>query len=662
MLGANLGIGCAAKLHMKISLLPSPFSHCTSPKSILSLVLLAIGVTALRAEIIPADRRIDWTRGTIVGVPGGIPTNRAVGTSGPGIINVVTDWGADPTGATDSSWQIYAAMVTAGNANNGTVVYMPAGTYQLSTEILPDYRSNYTLRGAGMGLTFLVPSSGFTGQAVLHSSTSDWPAPTLTDSISAGAAKGSTTITIGSAAANYVDGGLMRIGATTTPSFCSVAPSFMHRVRSHTSTTVTFDPPLAWDMSSYAPASVYYATSGLNACQTGIGYENFTIDLSNTNAWGIFWEQSWGCWLKNVEIKQAASKSVYWFGVNSSSIFQCYFHNSIGGGSNKEGVDLAGQTCWNLVENSIVYKAGAIVLNDAAFCVNGNVIDYNFSYATSADNNLIQTTALQDIDFGHGGHQMFNLAEGNVIGKFQADGYFGSSSHNTVFRNYITNTHPEATNSLICIQLTHTNTFYNIVGNILGTSAMPSSGTNGGGYYYGGYYEAPQVDNYDDGASTGAQVIYQLGFPYLGFTGFSGTIAATNPPNYVGLHYFSDPPADSRLDLNVASTMARHGNYHFGPSAGVEWETTNTNVTDYTDHTLPKSLIFTARPPFFPVDFGWPRVNPLSESRPTDFTTSGGATPPENSQLNPATWAFYHKNANGIPVWPANSRFTVVGE
>ena len=50
-----------------------------------------------------------------------------------------------------------------------------------------------------------------------------------------------------------------------------------------------------------------------------------------------------------------------------------------------------------------------------------------------------------------------NLAEGNVINNFKDDGYFGSSSYNTLFRNRIAGE----------VKLKHFSDYYNIVGNVL---------------------------------------------------------------------------------------------------------------------------------------------------------------------------------------------------
>lgn len=75
------------------------------------------------------------------------------------VFNVVTSYGADPTGSSDSTSAIQAAIDAAG-ANGGGVVYLPAGTYLLSVpagkaDCLTVTHSNIVIRGAGSDETFL---------------------------------------------------------------------------------------------------------------------------------------------------------------------------------------------------------------------------------------------------------------------------------------------------------------------------------------------------------------------------------------------------------------------------------------------------------------------------------------------------------------------------
>jgi len=79
---------------------------------------------------------------------------------------------------------------------------------------------------------------------------------------------------------------------------------------------------------------------------------------------------------------------------------------------------------------------------------------------------------------------MFNLIEGNVINWYKDDGYFGSSSHNTLFRNRID----------WQIGLKHFSNYYNIVGNVLGTAGVNT------------VYESSLNGSFESS-------IYELGYP-----------------------------------------------------------------------------------------------------------------------------------------------------
>ena len=73
-------------------------------------------------------------------------------------INVVSQYGADPTGATDSTTAIQNALTAARTSTYGLVVYVPAGVYLVSTMLL--IGSNTTLLGDGMALSTIRAKSG----------------------------------------------------------------------------------------------------------------------------------------------------------------------------------------------------------------------------------------------------------------------------------------------------------------------------------------------------------------------------------------------------------------------------------------------------------------------------------------------------------------------
>ena len=107
----------------------------------------------------------------------------------------VTAYGADATGASDSTVAVQNAIDAAAAAGGG-VVFLPAGTFQVSpqgdnTHCLRISTSNIVLRGAGTAATFLLNTSyTMTGKAVIQISpistplgttrniTADLPGPT----------------------------------------------------------------------------------------------------------------------------------------------------------------------------------------------------------------------------------------------------------------------------------------------------------------------------------------------------------------------------------------------------------------------------------------------------------------------------------------------------
>src|SRR5437762_12419643 len=101
----------------------------------LPCMLLTVTLAVSYGEIIPANRRITWQ----AGVPGGVPSRT----------NIFADvtqspYNADKTGAADASGAIQNAI----NACTvGKVVYIPAGTYRLNSQLT--INKGIVVRGAG---------------------------------------------------------------------------------------------------------------------------------------------------------------------------------------------------------------------------------------------------------------------------------------------------------------------------------------------------------------------------------------------------------------------------------------------------------------------------------------------------------------------------------
>src|SRR6187549_93787 len=102
----------------------------------LGFFLLLIGGTAANvwAQGVPAARRIVWAPG----VPGGIPARTTI------CSNVVSNFGAFGDGVHDDAPAIQNAINACGS---GGVVFIPAGTYRLNSQL--QISKGITLRGAG---------------------------------------------------------------------------------------------------------------------------------------------------------------------------------------------------------------------------------------------------------------------------------------------------------------------------------------------------------------------------------------------------------------------------------------------------------------------------------------------------------------------------------
>ena len=145
---------------------------------LLSLILLCLSTYSHAQTVIDASRRIDWSN---AGVPGGIPNRTTVCA----ILN---------PGATAA--QINSAIA---NCPSGQVVFLNAGTYNLSAQLIFNNKSNVTLRGAGADQTKLIFTagggcrSGNTANICLTNAESNWVGgPTHTANWIGGYAKGTT--------------------------------------------------------------------------------------------------------------------------------------------------------------------------------------------------------------------------------------------------------------------------------------------------------------------------------------------------------------------------------------------------------------------------------------------------------------------------------------
>jgi hypothetical protein len=259
------------------------------------------------------------------------------------------------------------------------------------------------------------------------------------------------------------------------------------------------------------------------------------------------------CWVSNVESHMTSNIHVDLMGCYGCEIRDSYLddaYNHYGGDG--YGVFLFGRNSDNLVENNIIVNTRhAMSLESGG---SGNVFGYNFADEGLDSNSPMWIT--HDA-MTHGAHPYMNLWEGNVHDKIGLDNIWGSSSHNTLFRNHVDRLTSRAAYGLWAVDIEENNYYENLVGNVLCHDGC--SGT----YEYG------------EGGSKVS--VYKLGY---------------------------QSPGDGSLpvDAQVVATLLRHGNYDYVTQTTV-WDATITN------HDLPASLYLSGKPVWFGTT-PWPAIGP----------------------------------------------------
>lgn len=547
----------------------------------LLFIFTLLTLSVFSQPLIPADRRITWSRDNC-GVPGGIPNrqtifcNPVVNIPGSGLLVI-------PDGVTDNTAALNAAIA---NCPSNQVVFLPAGDYNF-TGIIQWHANGVTLRGAG-------PKS-----TILHVNPTD-PSHDFIDmggflgdggnsvSVISGLTQGSTNVVVADATRAS-----QLIGNTITIFFFQgTDPDTVHRLTvdgsAHTipgdpnniisltanvtavnlaTETITFWPPLVWTMTGTPQA--YTLIYGRGCYFSGI--EDLGIKVEQNCNFNIFMERCYGCWVKNIDSSNTVADHIILTHSVLCEIRDNYIHDFLGGGggNNGEGIDMFLQNTGILVENNIVVRCFPQINTSSGS--DGCFVGYNFCGASHSGTTIIGN----DFDSNHGAHNVMNLWEGNAGCMFQSDGFYGSCSHITVFRNYFSGTHLEGlTMHQICIDLTHWQNYFNIIGNVLGSPGWSAAG---------GLFTT-EANNY----SYFTPVIYRFGYPGLGNNNYSNS--SVNPVT----------GAWNDLDLGVKTTVLTNYNYNYFNNAVPD------GVTN-----LPPSLFYTnGSPPWWPASVSFPPIGP----------------------------------------------------
>ncbi|MCW8129968.1 MAG: right-handed parallel beta-helix repeat-containing protein [Planctomycetota bacterium] len=542
----------------------------------------------LGAGLIPDERLADWRPGVTVGIPGGIPKREK-------LIDVTqAPYHADKTGAADASGPIMQAVA---KAAPGEVVYLPAGMYRINGGIR--LKSHITIRGDGPGKTVLLgyqPAGSIIGVALGDGG--DWWYPQRLKLDLAGShARGATELKVADAKglSDYPNGGVgqvCQIAMKNDPKVPVVVPAqfdyqrkVMVRLAAKTDGTLTVSPALPYDL----PAALAPTLRPGGRCAEWAGIEDLTVDGANSTTphalIGI--DVAYACWVRNVEALRAPNYNLSVSGSVQCEVRRCRIAKRKGAGSNGAGV-LVGQVSFSLFEDNIVAEQFPhFEINGST----GNVFAYN--YCHDSDINGIVGVS---ICTNHGAHSSYNLYEGNVSPKLQSDGYHGSASHDTVFRNRLHGTSPKTELFWICVNLNRFTRCYTLAGNVLGAKG-----------------HAWQYDNAENGYGYEQHLLYSFGMPNMGNGGFSGKVQPSQGrlwADWEKLHASAPgkgpgPGGFQELDLDVKATTLLKGNYNYKDNGVPESEALGGAA-------LPPSLYRKEKPEWFG-DLAWPAFGPDTE-------------------------------------------------
>lgn len=565
-------------------------------------------------DVVPSGRLADWT---VVGVPGGIPyygTMFADITQAP--YNAVSNSGST---ASDQRTAIQSAL----NAcPTGQYVYAPSGYYRCSGQI--NIPSGVVLRGAGTGSVFIPAFSSTAGLFSFGSNDLNSAVSGYSTGILAGSVQGSTQILLQSSA-GITSGSLLVITELNNPSYVQLsgtsnasaatwvdgwvtagsrARGQIVAVTSFTGNVVNFTPALYTGYTTAPLASRYQPEC------TWAGIENLQIYAINAGdqSRNVFFKKAAYCWVSGIWSNFSDGDHVtldwsYRNEVRHNYIHDAYQHTA---GNYDTMIGLRYKSSCNLIIDNILERMHVSVMCEWGAA--GNVIAYNLCLGNYDDSAGGGTRWLPPcITTNHGAHPQYNLFEGNIVQRIEADAYWGTSSHATIFRNYATGigwTYPPystrgtpGTSVFLnqadrCIDIWELQSSHNIVGNVLGNAFW--TGTN----------DVRKVNNPTNRNYAGNT--YALTYGYPGEASAGGTAQA-----------------------NPSGTIIETSNWDF--SSGVVYD------PNITDHAIPDSLFLPAKPTFFGA-LNWPPIDPItasgkltSASIPAGWRYAFGDDPPMTS-------------------------------
>jgi len=619
------------------------------------LILFVVAPGIARAQsppwsgILDPTRAIDWSTAGVIGGMQAAQTARTAICTTLGTAGQIPSYAQSVTVAQINS--AITSCASAHTADAGGIVLLNPGTYSTGTSTIT-LASNVTLKGSGPTQTILNETGG--GGAIVALGTGSPPAASTGTAITVDGThniQGSTSIVVASAS-NISVGKLLALKQlnlsymTSTAAdqgcgsgandYCTGFGSALVgdsgqtvRVTSVSGTTIGISDPLYISYTS-SPLAIPYAVSCL-AC----GLESLHIYATNDGRDpNVQFSGAWNSWMYNVEsdFADGAHTHIDWSGHNT--FFGNFFHDgySHGPGGEDDQFRLSYITSANLIENNIFWRMHVSIMWE--WGASGNVVAYNYSTGNYDDSGTWFVSDFND----HGPHPMMNLLEGNISDVWRPDTTHGSSSHHTLFRDYI-------------------------VGSQVLVPPKDARGalqTGSAQYESGGPDAAMDVDWGPGSAVPEGGTIYDnfvgviTGSNHLVTTlGAPSKIVAPTGSSAACIRVGYDSDEGSPVSPNQASTLLFQGTYNCKEGT-FEWD----NGTQ----ALPASFFLNAKPNWFG-SIPWPAIGPdVTGGNFTDWANTTATVQNGHVNIIPALACFNTSTANGtsnVTTFDASTCYTM---
>lgn len=385
----------------------------------LPAVLVCLGLAArvaAGAEVLPADRLVEWRPG----VEGGVPRV-------PVVLNLA-EYGPAADGETDDAPVFQQALADVAPPG---ALYVPPGTYMLCSGLR--LRSGVVLRGAGAEVTdLLFDAPDYRNRAAVEMSGSLAP-ESETRLVVAGAEAGSRQLELDSADGvepgrtvwvfQDNDAELLYTRPEWNAAWARNSMGQLVRVEQVDGRRVRIDVPLRLTYKQELGPRLRALRPVAEAGLEGVHVKR----LDQAEGYLVGFREAVNCWVKDCELDHCCRAHVSGSCSRFVTVSGCYIHHAwnYGGGGHGYGVSLSRSASdWLVTDNVFRHLRHSMIVQCGA---NGNVFSYNYSFEHQ----------MCDISV-HGHYAYMNLFEGNVVQNAVVGDYWGPAGPlTTLYRNRV---------------------------------------------------------------------------------------------------------------------------------------------------------------------------------------------------------------------------------